>query len=144
MYFETLAYELLNVRVKMLQVPAYQEISKIMRGELFVLNYLTEHDGVVHPKELSEKLAVSTARIARLLKRMEEEKLIVRIANAQDSRQVNVQLTEQGSKEIDFVRKKVFEHTTRMLENLGQDDAKEYIRIQEKICQCFFDEEKHL
>ena len=144
MYFETLAYELLNVRLKMLQVPVHQEISKIMRGELFVLNYLTEHDGVVHPKELSEKLAVSTARIARLLKHMEEEKLIVRIADAQDSRQVNVQLTEQGSKEIDIVRKKVFEHTTRLLENLGPDDAKEYIRIQEKICQCFSDEEKHL
>lgn len=144
MYFETLAYKLLNVRAKMLQVPVHQEISKIMRGELFVLYYLKEHDEIVHPKELSEKLAVSTARIARLLKRMEEEKLIVRIADAHDSRQVNVQLTEQGSKEIDIVRKKVLEHTTRMLESLGPDDAKEYIRIQERICQCFSDEEKHL
>ena len=62
MYYESLAFQLLNVRAKMLQVPAHQEISKLMRGELFVLNYLKEHDGVVHPKELSEKLAVSTAK----------------------------------------------------------------------------------
>ena len=135
MYFESLAYQLLNVRAKMLQVPAHQEISKMMRGELFVLNYLKEHDGVVHPKELSEKLAVSTARIARLLKHMEEQGLIVRFADANDSRQVVVQITEQGAAEIDHVRKKVLEYTARMLENLGADDAKEYIRIQEKICQ---------
>ena len=135
MYYESLAYQLLNVRAKMLQVPAHQEISKMMRGELFVLNYLKEHDGVVHPKELSEKLAVSTARIARLLKHMEEQGLIVRFADANDSRQVVVQITEQGAAEIDHVRKKVLEYTARMLENLGADDAKEYIRIQEKICQ---------
>ena len=130
MYYESLAYQLLNLRVKMLQVPAHKEISKLMRGEMFVLNYLKEHDGVVHPKELSEKLAVSTARIARLLKHMEEQG-----TDANDSRQVVVRMTEQGASEIDHIRKKVLEHTTRMLENLGVDDAKEYIRIQEKICQ---------
>lgn len=103
MYYESLAFQLLNVRAKMLQVPAHQEISKLMRGELFVLNYLKEHDGVVHPKELSEKLAVSTARIARLLKHMEEQGLIVRFARANDSRQVVVQMTEQGTTEIDHI-----------------------------------------
>ena len=91
----------------MLQVPAHQEISKLMRGELFVLNYLKEHDGVVHPKELSEKLAVSTARIARLLKHMEEQGLIVRFARANDSRQVVVQRTEQGTTEIDHIQKSI-------------------------------------
>ena len=135
MYYESLAYQLLNLRVKMLQVPAHKEISKLMRGEMFVLNYLKQHDGVVHPKELSEKLAVSTARIARLLKHMEEQGTIVRFTDANDSRQVVVRMTEQGASEIDHIRKKVLEHTTRMLENLGVDDAKEYIRIQEKICQ---------
>lgn len=135
MYYESLAFQLLNVRAKMLQVPAHQEISKLMRGELFVLNYLKEHEGIVHPKELSEKLAVSTARIARLLKHMEEQGLIVRFADTTDSRQVVVQITDQGVYEIDHIRKKVLEYTARMLEDLGPDDAKEYIRIQEKICQ---------
>ena len=104
MYYESLAYQLLNLRVKMLQVPAHKEISKLMRGEMFVLNYLKEHDGVVHPKELSEKLAVSTARIARLLKHMEEQGTIVRFTDANDSRQVVVRMTEQGASEIDHIR----------------------------------------
>lgn len=139
MDFETLARELLNVRTKLLHVPVHQEISRIVRGELFVLNYLNEHNGIAHPKELSENLAVSTARIARLLKHMEEENLIVRFTDINDSRQVIVQLTQLGSMQIDLTRKKVLDHTIRMLERLGPEDAREYIRIQEKICRCCTD-----
>jgi len=137
MLYEELAAELLNVRTKLLQVPAQRELTKMMRGELFVLNYLRNREETVHPKELSEKLAVSTARIARLLKHMEDQNLIVRYADAQDSRQVIVRLTEQGVKEIEAARKAVLEYTACMLESLGAEDAKEYIRIQEKIYQTY-------
>lgn len=137
MSYELLAQELLNVRVKLLQVPAHREISKLMRGELFVLNYLKYYSGSVHPKELSEKLAVSTARIARLLNHLEEQKLIVRFTDQNDCRQVIVQLTELGEDAIEQAHSKVLEHTTRMLESLGEQDAKEYIRIQEKIYQAY-------
>ena len=34
----------------------------MVRGELFVLNYLATHEIAIHPKELSKKMAVSTAR----------------------------------------------------------------------------------
>ena len=71
-----LAGQLLSVRANLLQVPAYQHMSKMMKGELFVLNYLATHEAVIHPKELSEKLVVSTARIASLLNHMEEKGLI--------------------------------------------------------------------
>lgn len=142
MYYEALAVELLNVRGRLLQVPAQREISKMMCGELFVLNYLKNSDGIVHPRELSEKMAVSTARIARLLNHMEDQKLIVRYADTQDTRQVIVQLTEQGEKEIECARNAVLEHTARMLEDLGAEDAREYIRIQEKICQNYLSKSK--
>ena len=63
--------------------------------------------------------------------------MIVRFTDEHDSRQVVVQLTELGSAEIDRVRSTVLEYTARMLESLGADDAKEYIRIQEKIYQTY-------
>ena len=65
MNYEILASELLHIRTNLLQVPASQKLSRMLRGELFVLNYLMDHDTAVHPKELSDKLAVSTARISR-------------------------------------------------------------------------------
>ena len=73
MDYSLLAGPLLNVQANLLQVPAYQQLSKMVRGELFVLNYLATHETAIHPKELSKKMAVSTARITSLLHHMEEK-----------------------------------------------------------------------
>ena len=147
MYYETLADELLHIRANLLRVPAHQKLSNMLRGELFVLNYLYDHDTMVHPKELSENLSVSTARIASLLKHMEEKKLIVRTQDTADSRQIIVRrtqdtadsrqiivrLTPDGERIIQKYRKDVLSYLARTLESLGPDDAREYIRIQKKI-----------
>lgn len=133
MNYEILASELLHIRTNLLQVPASQKLSRMLRGELFVLNYLMDHDTAVHPKELSDKLAVSTARIACLLNHMEGKHLIVRFADPDDSRQVIVHLTSEGRLAIEKTRKDVLMYLAGMLESLGPDDAREYIRIQEKI-----------
>lgn len=133
MYYETLADELLHIRANLLRVPAHQKLSNMLRGELFVLNYLYDHDTMVHPKELSENLSVSTARIASLLKHMEEKKLIVRTQDTADSRQIIVRLTPDGERIIQKYRKDVLSYLARTLESIGPDDAREYIRIQKKI-----------
>ena len=78
MDYSLLAGQLLSVQANLLQVPAYQQLSKMVRGELFVLNYLATHKTAIHPKELSKKMAVSTARVTFLLHHMEEKGLIAR------------------------------------------------------------------
>lgn len=133
MYYETLADELLHIRANLLRVPAHQKLSNMLRGELFVLNYLYDHDTIVHPKELSENLSVSTARIASLLKHMEEKKLVVRMPDPEDSRQIIVHLTSAGARTIQKYKKDLLSYLARTLESLGSDDAREYIRIQKKI-----------
>lgn len=133
MCYETLAAELLQIRANLLRVPAQQKLSHLLRGELFVLNYLYDHDTVVHPKELSANLSVSTARIASLLNHMEEKNLIVRVPDAEDSRQIIVRLTPDGAQAIQKYRNDVLNYLARTLESLGPDDAREYIRIQKKI-----------
>ena len=49
MDYSLLAGQLLNVQANLLQVPAYQQLSKMVRGELFVLNYLATHETAIHP-----------------------------------------------------------------------------------------------
>lgn len=107
MYYETLADELLHIRANLLRVPAHQKLSNMLRGELFVLNYLHDHDTIVHPKDLSENLSVSTARIASLLKHMEEKNLIVREPDSEDSRQIIVHLTSDGEHVIQKCKEEV-------------------------------------
>ena len=96
MDYSLLAGQLLSVQANLLQVPAYQQLSKMVRGELFVLNYLATHETAIHPKELSKKMAVSTARITSLLHHMEEKGLIARSSDLSDNRQIFVRLTENG------------------------------------------------
>ena len=76
MDYTSLAQELLTVRANLLQVPANQQLSQMVRGEMFVLNYLFTHEGAIHPKELSRQMAVTTARIASLLNHMEQKQLL--------------------------------------------------------------------
>ena len=133
MDYSALANELLSVRANLLQVPASQQLSHMVKGEMFVLNYLITHKSIVHPKELSEKMAVTTARIASLLNHMEGKRLIWRYTDPEDSRQVVVVLTDEGNKAIQSVRAKVISYVSAMLEDLGPEDAEAYIRIQKKI-----------
>lgn len=133
MDYRALACDLLSVRANLLQVPVTQQLSKMVKGEIFVLDYLVTHEKIVHPKELSEKMAVSTARIASLLNHMEEKKLILRYTDPDDSRQIVVVLTDEGRKAIQRIREEVVSYVCSMLESLGPEDAQAYIRIQRKI-----------
>ncbi|MBQ7001829.1 MAG: MarR family transcriptional regulator [Oscillospiraceae bacterium] len=133
MDYTALADELLDVRANLLQVPANQRLSQMERGERFVLNYLATHDKIIHPKELSEKMSVSTARIASLLNNMESKKLILRYTDKGDNRQVIVILTDLGREEIFRIRAEVISYICSMLEKLGPEDAEAYVRIQKKI-----------
>ena len=131
--YEELATELLRLNIGMLQEPAKQKISKMTRGEVFVLNYLMTHQNQAHPAEISRSMVVSTARIAALLSRLEEKQYISRASDPSDNRQVIVTLLPQGLALIQRIRSEVIAAVVRMLERLGPEDAQEDIRIQKKI-----------
>lgn len=138
MEYQKMAEELLAVRAEQLKVPVDQKLSKLVKGELFVLNYLSTHNGVAYPKELSKEMVVSTARIAAILNAMEKKGWITRAEDAQDNRQTIVTLTEDGCKEIEIYRREVIDSVTEMLEIIGPDDSRELLRIQKKIVNSCF------
>lgn len=139
MDYRELANELIEVQGLMLQIPGQQKLSQLAMGSLFVLNYLAfTHDGI-HPKELSEKMSVSTARIANLLNHLEGKKMVRRVPDAQDSRRIMVFLTETGREEIQHVREQILPSLCDMLERLGREDSENFIRILKKIWICYQD-----
>lgn len=133
MDYKELAKELIDIQGLLLQIPAKQKLSKLHTGSLFALYYLAQSDHTVHPKELSEKLVVSTARIASLLNYLEEKGMVQRQVDPEDKRQICVVLTESGRYEIHRVCKDALPSLCDMLEKLGPEDAEAYIRIQKKI-----------
>lgn len=137
MDYTEMALELLKNRIDFLQVPANQEISSLIKGEFFVLNYLITHDNQAYPKNLYRKMAVSSARIAALLNHMEEKQLVIRHEDVKDNRQVIVSLTEKGMELIKKRRAEVLQDIVQLLEYLGPEDAENYLRIQKKIVRGF-------
>lgn len=131
--YEGLARELLQVNEVLLHQPAQHLLSKLNRGEHFVLNYLLTHQLQAHPTDLSRHMVVSTARIAALLNRMEEKGLISRLPDPLDNRQIIVSLSPKGEEAIAQFRDKVIHSTASMLEQLGPEDAQEFLRIQRKL-----------
>ncbi len=133
MEYERLADEMIKTQMDLLRMPALRQMTKLNRGEQSVLQYLLFRDHPAHPGDLSRSLEVSTARVAALLGVMEAKGLIARSVDPEDNRQIIVTLLPAGAKEIRAIRTQVRDTLVRLLEQLGLEDAAEYLRIQKKI-----------
>ena len=102
-------------------------------GEERVLTYLYNVQDNALPGQLTEELQLSTGRIANILKQLEKKEYIERQRGDQDKRSVIVSLTEKGRQ---FAAQKYQENVQShrmMIELLGEEDTKEFLRIFEKV-----------
>lgn len=111
----------------------YSEIEATQRGFGFVLSYLEQADEVVYASDLSKKLNVSTARIAALLKRMEQNGLITRCTSPEDARRTIVGITPAGIASVDEMREQALHRIELLLARVSKEDLETYIRISRQI-----------
>ena len=71
-------------------------LDEFNKGEFGLLNYIYFETKEVSAGMLSEKLKVSTARIASILNSLEAKKLIKRKIGTDDKRKVVVEITTEG------------------------------------------------
>ena len=131
-YF-SLAEKMLSVRARLSHLPAGEVVSDACGGEFFALSLLLLRDEPSCPSELSRSMGVSSARIAALLKHLEQKGWIRRCADELDERRVNVSLTEAGRELISERRKEAIGRVAAALRSLGEEDAHEYVRLQQKM-----------
>lgn len=137
MDYQAIAGQLLDLQLVMRPEPASRLLYTLENGTFLALQYLSERKNDVHPKELSRKMSVSTARIAALLNHMEREGLIIRTPDPTDSRQVTICLTKLGEQLIKSKKAEMVSLIARALEELGQEDAEIYLRITKRLLQSF-------
>lgn len=140
MYYQALAEELMAMRSCAARLQVERKVSKMLQGEAFVLNFLYEHDDFAYPKELSSAMAVSTARIARLLSGLEKLELIKRTTDPDDNRQIIVTLTDLGEQNVNEQRKETLNFMSGILEKFGPNDAAEYVRLNKKLAKIVSEE----
>ena len=90
-----------------------------IRGENGVLLYLYHVNRPMYPGELTEKLGLTTGRIANILKELERERLILRTPDVLDKRRVRVALTPEGEVLARRRNTEAIAFHSRLLEHAG-------------------------
>ena len=135
MDYEALAREYMETLHKMRKRKSEKRINDSLHGEQFVLAYVAHHDGSVIPSDISAEMGISTARIAAALGSLESKGLITRRIDEKDRRRILVELTPAGRDKEAEHAKGIMRVIMRMLENLGEADAIEFLRILKKIAE---------
>ena len=102
------------------------------RGESFILHRIIEKGELV-PGDISGAIGVSSARVAAALNSLERKGFITREIDLNDRRRIIVKPTPAGA---EFAEKAQMTHVgmfARMLSLLGEDDAREFVRIMIKL-----------
>lgn len=133
MDYSKLAVELLSKMQSLRKAKPQRNIDEALQGEAFVLNYIASHGDEVIPGEIGQEMNVSSARIAQTLNSIEKKGWITRQIDTSDRRKIIVKLTPEGKNEAEKLNQRVMDIATKMLAQLGEHDAKEYVRITGKL-----------
>ena len=104
----------------------------ITRGEinaLMMLSMMEARGEAVRPGMLAACTHATPGAVSQTLKSLEEKGLIVRRRGEGDSRSVTISLTDAGHEFENEGRRLHDERFMHMLEFLGEDDAREFVRI---------------
>ncbi len=113
----------------------HKNINDSLHGEAFVLHCIYQQGGDILPGEISSEMEVSSARVATALNSLEKKKLITRSIDVNDRRKILVSLTPEGIEVAERHKQAVLQDAARMLERLGEQDAKEYVRINKRLAE---------
>ncbi len=111
----------------------FSHVEETKRGMGFILLMLENPDREIVAGDISEEMNVSTARVAALLKKMEQNGLITRENSDSDARRTVVKITPKGKETILEKRAEFLKKTELLIEKVGISDLEEFIRISRKI-----------
>ena len=134
MNYNKLAEELISHMAQVRASKPQRLIDELIHGEAHLLIFLERQTcNHCNPGEISSHMHISTARVATVLNSLEKKNLITRQIDTNNRRQIIVEITEEGIKTAKTYQKELLQMASKTLELLGEDDAKEYVRITKKL-----------
>ena len=109
-----------------------------VRGESGVLLYLYHVGRPMYPGELTEKLGLTTGRIANILRGLESAGLIARATDALDKRRVRVELTPEGEVWAQQQNAKAIAYYDRLLSRFTPEEARQYHGLATKMSEFIY------
>lgn len=106
-------------------------------GEQFVLKFLFDHDGTSHPTDVRRDMGVTSSRVAAILRCLERRGFVERTVDPDDRRRAIVTLTDEGRECVAEHRAAAVERFAWLLERLGPEDARAFVRLWQRIHEIF-------
>lgn len=107
---------------------AFEREVGISAAVWFLLSMLIEEDGISQG-EVSHRFEVDPSRITRLAQRLEQEGLLRRERDAEDSRVVRLRATKEGRRQIERCRERHERFEDRILQKLSKQELMEFQRV---------------
>lgn len=107
----------------------FKQTSEVNAGIGAVIKILSESHGAVSAGTISEKVGISTARTAVLLKKMVKHNLITKSRADFDGRKTMVVLTEYGLKTAEEMQKNLLERLEKTIDAIGMDKIEKFISL---------------
>ncbi|MFU0827116.1 MAG: MarR family transcriptional regulator [Lachnoclostridium sp.] len=94
----------------------------------------------VKVSELSRLLRSTKPATSKMLNTLEGKGFIERIADNQDRRVVYIRLSAYGEQKIEEALDHMYDFTRHTINRLGEEDARELVRLLDKFCDAIYDE----
>jgi MarR family transcriptional regulator, organic hydroperoxide resistance regulator len=142
MDYRELAREVISNMTKNPKMPFQKKVDDLSHGEKRILGYLAFWKKGVTSGEISEKLFLSTPRVASALNSLSKKGYIERNRDERDKRVVIVTITEAGHKFVMEEYEEALSTLEATLQKLGEKDAKEFARILKRITEFAMEEDE--
>lgn len=112
---------------------SFHHMDETQAGMGAVLGLLCKEKEPVTAGMISEKMKISTARVAVLLRKLSEKGLITKERSPEDARVTIVQLTPEGKAVINRMHEEMFRQMGLLIDTVGEDRLTEYLEISKVI-----------
>lgn len=109
-----------------------KRVQESERGLGFVLGYIYEHPNT-YAISISEVMQISRARVGVILRKLEERGLIIKTSSSADARIETLSLTEKGIREVEFIKEKLINTVTTIIDKVGYDEINAFVETSIKI-----------
>ncbi len=104
-----------------------------LKGENLLLMILNDLGGSGTPGKIIERLDFTGARLSAIIKSLEGKGLVERRKNDGDKRSTIVALTDSGREYYIRLRAEIISNALTMIEQLGEKDVCEFLRIIKRL-----------
>ncbi len=102
-------------------------------GIIHALIYLYTIKKPVSAGDISKKLGVSTARVAVILRKMQEKELITKKSDPSDARKVVISITSKGEAFIDQRKSMFFNDVRDLVDKIGKERFDEFLNVLSEV-----------